>query len=236
MARSDYTLAIMRVLIVEDDPAIVRFLERGLAAHGHQSVSTDNGQDGVLIAADESVDFILLDIMLPGMDGQEALRRIRARRPGVPVLMLTARDEVQDKVNALDSGADDYLTKPFDLEELLARMRAQVRRADQPEASAIVVGDLKMDLRSHRVWWGEKSVELSSREFALLEYFVRHRGQVLSRQQILSAVWDYAFDPGSNVVDVYVRYLRRKLDRPGERSLICTVRGAGYRFEAPEQH
>jgi DNA-binding response OmpR family regulator len=225
----------MRVLIVEDDPAITRFLKRGLAAEGHQSISADNGQDGVLMAADESVDFVLLDIMLPGMDGQEALRRIRARRPGVPVLMLTARDEVRDKVSALDGGADDYLTKPFDLEELSARMRALVRRADQPEGSRIEVGDLKMDLRSHRVWRGEKSVELSSREFALLEYFVRHLGQVLSRQQILSAVWDYAFDPGSNVVDVYVSYLRNKLDRQSEPSLISTVRGTGYRFEPPEQ-
>ncbi len=225
----------MRVLIVEDDPAIVRFLERGLAAHGHQSITADNGHDGVIMAADESVDFVLLDIMLPGMDGQEVLRRIRARRPGVPVLMLTARDEVRDKVSALDGGADDYLTKPFDLDELLARMRALVRRADQPEASRIEKGDLKLDLRSHRVWRGEKSVELSSREFALLEYFVRNQGQVLSRQQILSAVWDYAFDPGSNVVDVYVSYLRNKLDRRGEPSLISTVRGAGYRFEPPEQ-
>ena len=225
----------MRVLIVEDDPAITRFLKRGLAADGHQSISVDNGQDGVQMAADESVDFVLLDIMLPGMDGQEVLRRIRARRPGVPVLMLTARDEVRDKVSALDGGADDYQTKPFDLEELLARMRALVRRADQPQASRIAVGDLKMDLRSHRVWRGEKSVELSTREFALLEYFVRHQGQVLSRQQILSAVWDYAFDPGSNVVDVYVSYLRNKLDLRGERSLIATVRGAGYRFEPPKQ-
>jgi two-component system OmpR family response regulator len=225
----------MRVLIVEDDPAIVRFLERGLAAHGHQSISAENGQDGVQMATDESVDFVLLDIMLPGMDGQEVLRRIRARRPGVPVLMLTARDEVRAKISALDGGADDYLTKPFDLEELFARMRALIRRADQPQASRIQIGDLKMDLRSHRVWRGEKLADLSSREFALLEYFVRHQGQVLSRQQILSGVWDYAFDPGSNVVDVYVSYLRNKLDRRGEPSLIATVRGAGYRFEPPEQ-
>jgi DNA-binding response OmpR family regulator len=225
----------MHVLIVEDDPGIARFLERGLAAHGHRSVCADNGHDAVIMAADESVDFVLLDIMLPGMDGQEVLRRIRARRPSLPVLMLTARDEVRDKVMALDGGADDYLTKPFDLEELMARMRALVRRADQPESSRIEMGDLKMDLRSHRVWRGEKQVDLSSREFALLEYFVRHSGQVLSRQQMLSAVWDYAFDPGSNVVDVYVSYLRNKLDRRGEPSLIATVRGAGYRFEPPAQ-
>ncbi len=225
----------MHVLIVEDDPAIARFLERGLAAHGHRSVKVDNGQDAVIMAVDESVDFVLLDIMLPGMDGQEALRRIRARRPGLPVLMLTARDEVRDKVRALDGGADDYLTKPFDLEELMARMRALVRRADQPQSSKIEVGDLRLDLRSHRVWRGERRVDLSSREFALLEYFASHSGQVLSRQQILSAVWDYAFDPGSNVVDVYVSYLRNKLDRRGEPSLIATVRGAGYRFEPPGQ-
>jgi DNA-binding response OmpR family regulator len=178
---------------------------------------------------------VLLDIMLPGMDGQEVLRRLRARRPGLPVLMLTARDEVRDKVRALDGGADDYLTKPFDLEELMARMRALVRRADQPQSSRIEMGDLKIDLLSRRVWRGERQVDLSSREFALLEYFVRHSGQVLSRQQILSAVWDYAFDPGSNVVDVYVSYLRNKLDRRGEPSLIATVRGTGYRFEQLEQ-
>jgi DNA-binding response OmpR family regulator len=225
----------MHVLIVEDDPGIARFLEKGLAAHGYRSVSVDNGHDGVIMAADEAVDFVLLDIMLPGMDGQKVLRRIRARRPSLPVLMLTARDEVRDKVRALDGGADDYLTKPFDLEELVARMRALVRRADQPQSSRIELGDLKMDLLSHRVWRGEKQVDLSSREFALLEYFVRHSGQVLSRQQILSAVWDYAFDPGSNVVDVYVSYLRNKLDRRGEPSLIATVRGAGYRFEPPGQ-
>jgi DNA-binding response OmpR family regulator len=224
----------MRVLIVEDDPGVARFLERGLAAHGHRALTADNGQDGVQMAADESVDFVLLDIMLPGMNGQEVLRRIRARRPGVPVLMLTARDEVRDKVRALDGGADDYLSKPFDLEELLARMRALVRRADQPQSSRIELGDLKIDLLSHRVWRGEKLVDLSSREFALLEYFVRHQGQVLSRQQILSAVWDYAFDPGSNVVDVYVSYLRNKLDRRGEPSFIATVRGAGYRFDLTE--
>ncbi len=222
----------MHVLIVEDDPGIARFLERGLAAHGHRSVSVDNGHDGVIMAADESVDFVLLDIMLPGMDGQEVLRRIRARRPGLPVLMLTARDEVRDKVRALDGGADDYLTKPFDLEELLARMRALVRRADQPQASVLQAGDLEVDLLTRRVTRGERELELSSREFALLEYLMRHRGQVLSRQQILSAVWDYDFDPGSNVVDVYVRYLRQKLDRPGEPSCISTIRGAGYRLEA----
>ena len=221
----------MRVLIIEDDLGIVRFLERGLAAHGHQAITADNGEDGVRLANDESVDLILLDIMLPQLDGHRVLERIRLRRPEVPVLMLTARDELKSKVDALDAGADDYLTKPFDLEELLARIRALTRRADQPRASRIEVGGLKVDLRSRRVWRGDRLVDLSSREFALLEYFMRHPGQVLSRQQILSAVWDYAFDPGSNVVDVYVSYLRNKIDSAGEPSLIETVRGAGYRFD-----
>ena len=223
----------MRVLIVEDEAAIVRRLERGLAAHGYQCVSTGNGEEGARMATDESVDLVLLDIMLPGLDGQGVLKRIRATRPGLPVLMLTARDDLPNKVGALDGGADDYMTKPFAFEELVARIRALIRRADQPQASRLEAGDLRMDLLSHRAWRSDKQIDLSSREFALLEYFMRHPGHVLSRQQILSAIWDYAFDPGSNVVDVYVRYLRRKLDRQGEPSLIATVRGSGYRFEPP---
>lgn len=222
----------MRILIVEDEPAIVRFLERGLAALGHQAVGAESGEDGVVLAADETIDIVLLDISLPGIDGHEVLRRIRATRPNLPVLMLTARDDLQNKVRALDAGADDYLAKPFAFEELLARIRALTRRADQPRSAQIEIGDLQVDLLSRRVRRGQRSVELSSREFALLEYFMRHPGQALSREQILSAIWDYAFEPDSNVVDVYIRYLRRKLDRPGEPSLITTVRGVGYRFEA----
>ena len=223
----------MRILIVEDETAIVRFLKRGLNAHGHQVLSADNGEDGARLAVEDSVDLVLLDISLPRLDGHEVLRRIRARRPELPVLMLTARDDLQNKVSALDSGADDYLTKPFIFEELLARIRALTRRADQQRSSQISADDLKIDLLSHRAWRGEKKIELSSREFALLEYFMRHPGQVLSRQQILSAIWDYSFDPGSNIVDVYVRYLRHKIDRSGEPSLITTVRGSGYRFDLP---
>jgi DNA-binding response OmpR family regulator len=223
----------MQVLIVEDETAIVRFLERGLAASGHQVISANNGEDGARMALDDSVEFVLLDVSLPGIDGHEVLQRIRARRPELPVLMLTARDDLQHKVRALNAGADDYLTKPFAFEELLARMRALLRRADQPRSAQIEAGDLGIDLLSRRVRRGDRAIELSSREFALLEYFMRRPHQVLSREQILSAVWDYSFDPGSNVVDVYVRYLRRKIDRPGEPSLITTVRGAGYRFEPP---
>lgn len=220
-------------MIIEDEPGIARMLERGLAAYGYQSISADNGEDGLRLAADETEDFVLLDIMLPSLDGQEVLKRIRLRRPGLPVLMLTARDETQYKLDAFGEGADDYVTKPFLFEELLARIRAVVRRANQPQSSKLEAGSLKMDLLSRRVWRGEKRLEMSSREFALLEHFMRHPGQVLSRQQILSAIWEYAFDPGSNVVNVYISYLRNKIDRPGEPSLISTVRGSGYRFEPP---
>jgi DNA-binding response OmpR family regulator len=223
----------MKILVIEDEAAIVRMLERGLMAHGHQVVSADNGRDGASLATDDAVNLVLLDISLPEMDGHQVLARIRRTRPNLPVLMLTARDDLQNKVAALNSGADDYLTKPFAFEELLARIHALTRRVDQPESSLLEVGDLKMDLLSRRVSRRGKPVELSSREFALLEYFMRHPEQVLSRQQLLSAIWDYSFDPGSNVVDVYVRYLRRKVDRPGEPSLITTVRGAGYRFDPP---
>lgn len=224
----------MKILLVEDEAAIVRFLERGLAAHGHHVLSAGNGEDGVRLAAEDSVELVLLDITLPRLDGRRVLRRIRAGRPNLPVIMLTARDDLGSKIGALDAGADDYLTKPFVFEELLARIRAVSRRADQPTSTRLQVHDLAMDLLSRRVWRGERQVELSSREFALLEYFMRHPGQVLSRQQILSALWDYDFDPGSNIVDVYVRHLRNKIDRRSEPSLIQTVRGAGYRLEAPQ--
>jgi DNA-binding response OmpR family regulator len=224
-------LSPMKILLIEDDPAIVRVLERGLRSHGHQVVSADNGEDGVLLVSDESVELVLLDITLPGLDGHQVLSIIRTRRPGLPVLMLTARDDLANKVNALRSGADDYLTKPFAFEELRARIHAVTRRADQARSSQIQAGTLRLDLVAQRAWQGDELLELSGREFALLEYFLRHPGQLLSRQQILSAVWDYDFDPESNVVDVYVRYLRRKIDEPGEPSLITTVRGAGYRLD-----
>ena len=221
----------MRILVIEDDPGIVRFLERGLGAHGHQILSAATGEDGVLLATNETVDLVLLDIALPGLDGHTVLARIRALHPALPVLMLTARDDLQNKVDALNAGADDYLTKPFAFEELLARIRALSRRADQQQAAKLRAEDLEVDLVARRVRRGDQVIELSSREFALLEYFMRHAGQVLSRQQILAAVWDYTFDPESNVVDVYVRYLRNKIDRPGASSLITTVRGAGYLFD-----
>ncbi len=221
----------MRILVIEDEPAIVRTLERGLGAHGYTVMSADNGEDGVRLAASEPVDVVLLDIALPGLDGHQVLARLRAQRQDLPILMLTARDDVQNKVAALAAGADDYLTKPFILEELVARIRAMTRRSDQVRSSALEAGDIKLDLLSRRCWRDETSIELSSREFALLEYFMRNPGRLLTRQQILSAIWEYDFDPESNVVDVYVRYLRRKIDKEGAPSRITTLRGMGYRFD-----
>ena len=219
----------MHILAIEDDAAILRMLERGLTAAGHQFMKASTGEDGVLIAQDEAVDIVLLDISLPGIDGHEVLSRIRARRPGLPVLMLTARDDLDNKVRALEAGADDYLTKPFAFEELVARIRALTRRSDQENSVEMQVGDVRLDLLARRAWRGDRVIELSNREFTLLEYLLRHPNQVLSRTQILFAVWDYEADPSSNVVDVYIRYLRRKL---GEPSPITTMRGAGYRYES----
>ena len=219
----------MRILAIEDEPAILRMLERGLTAAGHQVLTADNGEDGAILALEEGIDVVLLDIGLPELDGYEVLSRIRGRMPELPVLMLTARDDIDNKVRALDRGADDYLTKPFAFEELLARVRALSRRSDQASSTEIAVGDVRLDLLGRRAWRGERTIDLSNREFTLLEFLLRHQGQVLSRTQILFGVWEYDADPSSNVVDVYIRYLRRKL---GDPSPIATVRGAGYRYEA----
>jgi DNA-binding response OmpR family regulator len=227
----------MRILLVEDEPAVARMVERGLTAHGHQVLIAESGDDAVLLVRTESIDFVLLDIVLPGQDGHQTLAAIRRLRSNLPVIMLTARDDLASKVSALDGGADDYVTKPFAFEELFARMRALTRRADQQQSSTIDCGEIRIDLLSHRVWRDGRPVDLSRREFALLEYFARNQGHLPSRQQILAAVWDYDYEGESNVVDVYVRYLRNKLDRPGLPSMLTTVRGSGYRFDpssAPE--
>jgi DNA-binding response OmpR family regulator len=218
----------MHILAIEDESAILRMLERGLTAAGHQVQTASTGEDGVVLADDGAIDVVLLDISLPDVSGHEVLSRIRARRPGLPVLMLTARDDLDNKVRALDAGADDYLTKPFAFEELVARIRALTRRSDQESAAEVTAGDVRLDLLARRAWRGDRVIELSNREFTLLEYLLRHPNQVLSRTQILFAVWEYDADPSSNVVDVYIRYLRRKL---GEPSPITTMRGAGYRYD-----
>ena len=225
----------MKLLIVEDDAGISSFLEKGLRAEGYQATVASSVAEGraALRLADERYSVVLLDLGLPDGDGSELLEAMRLAGDATPVIVLTARSEVADRVAGLNAGANDYLAKPFSFEELLARIRAVMRTAEQPSATELVHGDLRFDLLSKIATRKGRHVELSPREWTLLELFLRHPGQVLSRTQILSAVWDYSFDPGSNVVDVYVGYLRRKLDDPGEDSLIQTVRGAGYRFVAP---
>jgi DNA-binding response OmpR family regulator len=220
----------LRVLLVEDEPAIVRALSRGFATLGDELTVAESGEDGARLATSGRFDAVLLDITLPGISGHQVLSEIRAVDKRLPVLMLTARDDLPNKVGALEGGADDYVTKPFAFEELVARVRAIARRSETGERSLESAG-LRLDLLSRQVWRDDVPVDLSAREFNLLEYFMRHEGQVLNRDQILSAVWGFDFDPGSNVVDVYVRYLRKKIDRRGETSRIATVRGAGYRFE-----
>ena len=224
----------MLILLIEDDPAIVRFLERGLAAHGHRTISADNGEDGLLMAAEEAVELVLLDVMLPRMDGRRVLERIRLRRPDLPVLMLTARDGVHDKVEALDLGADDYLTKPFEMVELLARIEALLRRA--PAASGVSLerfqfGNVFVDVRKAEVSREGTPVELSAKEFHLLRYFVEHRGATLSREELLTEVWGYHATPSTRTVDVHVAWLRQKLEpNPRVPQYIVTVHGLGYKF------
>ena len=217
-----------RILIVEDEPRIVSFLERGLKSAGYSTIAVDRGKDAVALARDDAFDLMILDLGLPDLDGQQVLAQIRTRGERLPVIILTARDGVEDTVRGLEGGADDYVTKPFRFEELLARLRLRLRDEATTESTVLVAGILKLDLRSRRASVGERVVELTAREFALLETMLRHAGQVLSRGQLLSHVWGYDFDPGSNVVDVYVRYLRRKL---GD-GVIETVRGMGYRLRA----
>jgi two-component system OmpR family response regulator len=220
----------MRVLVVEDEPKMAALLRRGLVEEGHAADVVARGEDAVWRAEAHPYDAIVLDVMLPGMSGFETCRALREAGAWTPVLMLTARDAVEDRVAGLDAGADDYLTKPFSLAELLARLRALVRRGDVERPTELVVGDLRLDPASRRVWRGKTEVQLSPKEFALLETFMRRPGQVLSRLQLLEHAWDFAYDNRSNVVDVYVRYLRQKLDRPFGRESFETVRGVGYRL------
>ncbi len=217
-----------RVLIAEDEPRIAAFVEKGLRANGFATAVVGDGLSALDRARSGEFDLVVLDIGLPVLDGFAVLRALRAERCGVPVIVLTARDSVQDTVAGLEGGADDYMPKPFRFEELLARVRLRLASARQGEVTVLSVGDLSLDLRTRRASVGGRTVDLSAREFALAETFLRHPGQVLAREQLLSHVWGYDFDPGSNVVDVYVRYLRKKLG--AER--IETVRGMGYRLTA----
>jgi two-component system OmpR family response regulator len=220
----------MRVLVIEDELRMASLVKRALEEEGHAVDIAGTGPEGLWLATENSYAAIVLDVMLPGYDGFELCRRLRDAGIWVPVLMLTARDEIGDRVRGLDAGADDYLVKPFSLLELAARLRALARRDDRRRPAVLSEGDLKLDPASKRVWRGATEVELSAKEFSLLEFFLRHPGTVLSRSQIIEAVWDFAYDGTSNVVDQYVKYLRRKLDIPFGRDDIQTVRGMGYRL------
>ena len=222
--------AVMRLLIVEDGTRMAGLLRRGFQEQGYAVDVTGDGAEAVWLATENAYDAVLLDVMLPSLDGVEVCRRLRAAGRWCPVLMLTARDGVAARVQSLDAGADDYVVKPFSFAELAARVRALVRRGAAPRPTMLTVGDLHLDPAGRRVWRGAQEVALSSKEFALLELFMRRPGEVLTRSAILEHVWDFAYDGVSNVVDQYVAYLRRKIDRPFGRDDLETVRGAGYRL------
>ncbi len=223
----------MRILVVEDEPLIASFIEKGLTAEGHAIEVAGDGPAAVGTFIHAPADLVILDVMLPGFDGFEVLAQIRQFDPLVPVIMLTARGDIEDRVRGLDLGATDYVVKPFAFAELAARVRSHLRTVDRASAASrsdeVVVGDLHLDLRRREVLKDDESIQLSAREFALLEYLMRHPGQVLSRQQILDGVWGISHDPRSNVVDVYIRYLRAKLG-DDDATRIETVRGMGYRL------
>ncbi len=227
----------MNILVVEDDPHIASFIERGLKKEGYQVSVQHDGRDGLEHARSEAFDLIILDRMLPYIDGLEVLRILRQERRPSYVLMLTAKDAVQDKIDGLRGGADDYLTKPFAFDELLAHIYALLRRrtAREPD-SELRIGDLVLTPESHQVMKGDRQVNLTAREFDLLRYLMSNANRVVSRERLLSSVWAYGYDPGTKIVDVYVRYLRLKLDEPGAPSVIQTVRGIGYMIAEPRSH
>lgn len=222
----------MNIVIVEDDAKIASFLAKGLKAEGYATVTISDGDDALTTvpAMERDVDLVLLDLSLPGKDGKMVLTSWRAKKFTRPVIILTARDETSDKIEGLDAGANDYVTKPFSFAELLARIRAALRGADQASTTLIQVLDLNLDLVTKVAWRDGMRIDLAPKEWALLELFMRNPNQVLSRMQILNHVWDYSFDPGSNIVDVYVGYLRKKINLPGKAEFLQTIRGAGYRF------
>jgi len=223
----------MRVLVVEDQPKMARLICRGFESEGMAADHTEKGEDAIWMAGSTDYDAILLDVMLPGIDGFETCSRLRANGIWAPILMLTARDAVEDRVAGLDGGADDYLIKPFSFSEMFARVRALVRRGPVERPVELEVGDLRMDPARRQVWRDGTEIELTAKEFALLETFMRRPGEVLSRYQLLEHAWDYNYENRSNVVNVYINYLRKKVDTPFGRDSIETVRGVGYRLRDP---
>jgi two-component system OmpR family response regulator len=222
----------MRVLVVEDEVKIARAIRRGLEHEGYAADVAGTGAEAIHRATEHDYDAVILDVKIPAPDGFTVCRQMRARNQWAPVLMLTARDSVEDRIRGLDAGADDYLVKPFSFGELLARLRALLRRAPAERPAILRVGDVALDPSAHVVTRAGRPVELSAREFALLEFLIRHAGQVLTRTAMLEHVWDYRYDGDSNVVDVYIGYLRRKLEQPSGAPLIRTVRGVGYILDA----
>jgi two-component system OmpR family response regulator len=220
----------VRVLVVEDESKMANLLSRGLTEEGHAVDVAGRGEDALWMALATRYDAIVLDVMLPGLDGFETCRELRRRDVWAPVLILTARDAVADRVSGLDTGADDYLVKPFSFSELLARLRALKRRGQAERPVELSVGDLRLDPARRRAWRGDDELDLSPKEFALLALLMEHPGQVLTRLQLLEGMWDMAYEPRSNVIDVYVGYLRQKIDRPFGRNALETVRGVGYRL------
>ena len=221
----------MRLLVVEDSSKMASLLRRGLTEEGYAVDVVTNGVDAVWLATEESFDAIVLDVVLPDIDGFEVCRRLRRAGRWAPLVMLTARDDVSDRVKGLDAGADDYLTKPFAFEELFARLRSLVRRGPHERSPVLEVGDLALDPAEHSLRRGNEPIRLTPREFALLQFFMQHAGEALTRSRLLEHVWDFAFDGDPNIVDVYIGYLRDKIDRPFGRASIVTVRGIGYRLE-----
>jgi two-component system OmpR family response regulator len=220
----------MRALVVEDELKMAALIRRGLVEEGYAADVARTGEEALWMARATPYDAIVLDLMLPGRDGLEVCRALRESGVWSPILMLTARDGVEDRVSGLDSGADDYLTKPFSFAELLARLRALIRRGPSERPAVIELGSLRLDPATRQAWRGETEVDLSAKEFSLLETFMRHPGEVLTRLDLLEHAWDYAYENKSNVVDVYVRYLRAKIDRPFGLDSIETIRGVGYRL------
>lgn len=220
----------MRVLVVEDDPRMAVLLKRGLEEVGYAVDTVTTAPDALWHATEFTYDTVVLNVMLPGMTGVEVCRQLRQRGRWAPILMLTTRDSVADRVTGLDAGADDYMVKPFSFDELTARVRALIRRGAVERPTELRVADLRLDPASRRAWRGEMELELSTKEFALLRLFLSNPGVVLSRSQILEHIWDYAYDGGSNIIDQYVLYLRRKIDRPFKVHQLETVRGSGYRL------
>jgi two-component system, OmpR family, response regulator len=222
------------ILVIEDEPGIVDFLERGLPAYGFDVTSATDGDRGIDKALGADVDLVVLDMMLPGSTGLQVLERVRQAKPTLPVIVLTALDQVEHRVTGLDAGAADYIVKPFSLAELAARIRAQLRIASQTPQTSLTAGDIEVNLITREVRRDGQLIRLSTTEFELLAYLMRNRGHVLTREQILRAVWGYDYDPGTNVVDVYVGYLRRKLKRGDTRAPIVTIRSVGYRLDAAD--